>query len=178
MFPAQKFCSCIKEKTNKKTKKLKNLKIWSIADDFSAAVLHLSRVSSAFASTPGYESFAQSVNVKTFHYRAGRLFWSRLSWQLWNVCPHKTCLFNQFLYFQLDISHCFFNSSVYQSMLRTRVPVDTYQIPFSFCALLVFCPTTTKAAFLCCAHKYSNHHTNNIYCKANWIKFRKRIGSP
>lgn len=45
-----------------------------MAEVFSAAVLHLPRVSCAFALTPGCESRTWRVNVKTFHFGAGRLF--------------------------------------------------------------------------------------------------------
>lgn len=57
-------------------KKIKKIHIWSMAEVFSATVLHLPRLSYAFASTPGCESCAWSVNVKTSHYGAGRLFWT------------------------------------------------------------------------------------------------------
>lgn len=88
-------------------KKKKELNIWSMAEVFSLAVLHLPRVSCAFASTPGCESCAWSVNVKTFHYEAGRLFWSCPFWQLWNICPHKT--FSVQSISQFSMSQSFFS---------------------------------------------------------------------
>lgn len=111
---AQKCCSRLLENEQN---------MWSMAEVFffSGALLHLPSGSSAFASTPGCESCAWSVNTETFHYGAGRFSWSCPSRQLWAVCPYKTCPFNQFPYIQL-VSQWIFALSVYsQLMKRTTV---------------------------------------------------------
>lgn len=151
-------------------KKKKELNIWSMAEVFSLAVLHLPRVSCAFASTPGCESCAWSVNVKTFHYEAGRLFWSCPFWQLWNICPHKTFSVQSISQFSMRQSFFFFARSVFNpSMLRTtRVPEDK---PIQFAPkMYIACVVTLTTQQQSCTQKYLTQNTNNTYCKADGKK--------
>lgn len=151
-------------------KKKKELNIWSIAEVFSLAVLHLPRVSCAFASTPGCESCAWSVNAKTFHYEAGRLFRSCLFWQRWNICPHKTFSVQSISQFSMRQSFFFFARSVFNpSMLRTtRVPEDK---PIQFAPkMYVACVVTLTTQQQSCTQKYLTQNTNNTDGKADGKK--------